>query len=182
MLKIIVPGEEGFDETTNKFLKLSKDVELKLEHSLVSLSKWESKWKKPFIGRDDRTTEETIDYIKCMTITQNVDDSVYDRLSVKNIKQVIDYINDPMTATTITSSDRQQEETKVITSERIYCWMFSLGIPMECQKWHLNRLIMLIRVCSIEMNPNKKTMSKNEIYSQNKRLNELRRKAMRSKG
>ena len=179
MLSIVVPEREYYDEDKNEFIH-SKETTLQLEHSLVSLSKWESKWNKPFLSSKDKTDEEILDYIRCMTITQNVDPSVYLRLSKKNIEQIVNYINLPMTATTF--SDRENgKKGEIITAEIVYYWMISLNVPFECQKWHLNRLLTLIKVCSIKNTPPKK-MSKSEILSRNRALNASRRRALGSKG
>lgn len=179
MLSIVVPEREYYDEDKNEFIH-SKETTLQLEHSLVSLSKWESKWNKPFLSSKDKTDEEILDYIRCMTITQNVDPSVYLRLSKKNVEQIVNYINLPMTATTF--SDRENgKKGEIITAEIVYYWMISLNVPFECQKWHLNRLLTLIKVCSIKNTPPKK-MSKNEILNRNRALNASRRRALGSKG
>ena len=183
MLRIVVPSLELFDEEKSEFVHLKEQV-LQLEHSLVSLSKWESKWKKPFLGKDEKTTEETIDYIRCMTITQNVDPSVYLRLTSENIEKINAYINDPMTATTF--SRRGPQRTKrlnreVVTSELVYYWMVFYNIPPEYQKWHLNRLLTLIQICTIK-NEKQKPRSKKEIMSENAALNAARRKQLGTKG
>lgn len=180
MLKIVVPPVEEYDEKENKFI-YGEPVTITLEHSLVSISKWEAKWHKPFLSSNDKTVEETLDYIKCMTLTQNVKDDVYYRLDRETFKQITDYIHDPMTATTIHSTSNKPGGREVITSELIYYWMVAFEIPFECQKWHLNRLLMLIQVCNEKNKPTKK-MTKNEIYSRNKALNEARRKRYNSKG
>ena len=181
MLTIEVPiSPEGWDEVKEEFVE-AKTQTLQLEHSLVSLSKWESKWKKPFYSKEKMSDEETLDYIKCMTLTKNVDPSVYDHLTTKNIKEVIDYIGDPMTATTFSKNDKNPVNREVITSELIYYWMIALNIPFECQKWHLNRLITLIRVCEIKNSPPKKR-SMRDIMSRNAALNAARRKRMNTKG
>ena len=182
MLKITIPSIELFDETNQEFIT-TKEQTLQLEHSLVSLSKWESKWCKPFLSQDTRTVEETIDYIRCMTITQNIDPVVYNNISNEIIEQINDYIDAPMTATWF-SEDRKgkgKTSSEQITSELIYYWMISLNIPFECQKWHLNRLLTLIRICNIKNQPEKK-MSKKAILSQNAALNAARRKKMNTKG
>lgn len=179
MLYITVPEKEIFNESTGEFIYV-KECALQLEHSLVSISKWESKWCKPFIHTNDKSYEEVIDYIKCMTITQNVNPLVYRCLSADNIKQINDYINAPMTATTI-SNNNGRKNRDIITSEILYYQMITLGIPFECQKWHVNRLITLIEVCSIKNQPPKK-MSRNEIASRNAALNAARRKRLNSKG
>lgn len=179
MLEITIPSLELWDEEKQEFISV-KGTTLKLEHSLVSLSKWESKWCKPFLSRDDKTKEETLDYIKCMTLTQNVDPDVYRYISTENVNKVIEYINAPMTATTI-REDKKGGNKEVVTSELIYYWMVALTIPFECQKWHLNRLLTLIRVCNVKNQPPKK-MSKREIMSRNASLNAARRQQLNTKG
>lgn len=181
MLTITVPiSPEGWDEVKQEFVE-PKTVALQLEHSLVSLSKWESKWKKPFYSKKDISEEETIDYIKCMTLTKNVDPDVYTHLSRDNIREIKEYIGDPMTATTFGSEEKSSSNKEIVTSELIYYWMIASNIPFECQKWHLNRLITLIRVCGIKNNPPKKR-SKRDLMSRNAALNAARRKQMNSKG
>lgn len=179
MLRITVPGREMFDEKTNEFFN-TEPFTLQLEHSLVSISKWEAKFNKPFLGKGEKTVQETMEYIKCMTITQNVPDDIYDRLSPKNIEDIKKYIDAPMTATTFAMVP-EKKSNEIITSELIYYWMVALQIPMECQKWHLNRLLTLVRVCNIKNQPPKK-MSRSEIMRRNSALNASRRKAMHSKG
>ena len=179
MLKITIPAIEQYDESTNTFLH-SKEQSLQLEHSLVSLSKWESKWRKPFLTKNEKTVEETIDYIRCMTITQNVDDSIYNLITNENIKQVREYIEADMTATTF-SNEKKATNREIITAEIIYYWMIALNVPFECQKWHLNRLLTLINVCNLKNTPPKK-MSKKEIASRNASLNAARKQSLRSKG
>ena len=180
MLTITVPEREMYDEETNTF-RSRKSQTLQLEHSLVSLSKWESKWCKPFLTQDSKTLEETIDYIKCMTITQNVDPEVYSRLSNDNIKAINAYIDAPMTATTFSDNKKSGGSKEITTSELIYYWMISFNIPMECQKWHLNRLLVLIRVCNIKNAPPKK-MNKRDVINQYASLNAARRQQLNSKG
>lgn len=179
MLKIVIPGIELYDEEKEEFIT-TKPQTLHLEHSLVSLAKWESKWNKPFLTKDNKTYEETIDYIRCMTITQNVSEDTYRLLTSENIQQVNEYINLPMTATTF-SNQKKTPSKEVVTAEIIYYWMISLNIPFECQKWHLNRLLTLINVCNIKNRPSKK-MSKRDILNRNKALNKARREALNTKG
>lgn len=178
MLNIVVPDQEFFNEETQEFFTL-KGQTLQLEHSLVSLSKWESKWNKPFLSKNEKTLKETIDYIRCMTITQNVKPYIYDMLTNENILDINKYIDSPMTATTFNVQNTPSRE--IVTSEIIYYWMISLNIPLECQKWHLNRLLTLIRVCNLKNAPSKK-MSKKEIMSRNAALNAARRKKLNTKG
>ena len=181
MLQIVVPiSPEGWDEKKQEFVE-PKTVKLRLEHSLVSLSKWESKWCKPFLSDDEKTPEETIDYIKCMTLTQNVDPDVYNHLTQDNIKEIMDYINAPMTATTFREDKAKGRNREVVTSELVYYWMVAMNIPFECQKWHLNRLMTLIRVASIKNEPQKK-MSKGDTMRRNAELNAARKARMNTRG
>lgn len=179
MLRLIVPEKELYDERTGLFVRTKKQV-LQLEHSLVSLSKWESKWHKPFLSKNDKSGEEMLDYIRCMTITQNVPDEVYFALDTNELIKINDYLNDSMTATTIT---KQQGKSRgeIITSEIIYYWMISLQIPFECEKWNLNRLLTLIEVCNIKNSPGKK-MSKSEIMRRNRTLNAARKQQLHTRG
>lgn len=180
MLTVNIPPTELWDEAKNEFIEFP-GKKLQLEHSLVSLSKWESIWKKPFITptSQPKTREETLSYVKCMTITQNVDPYVYRFLTNDNLEAIRQYIDDPMTATTFQSPGNSSKE--IVTSEVIYYWMITFGIPMECQKWHLNRLLTLVRVCSIKNQPAKK-MSNRQILSNNAKLNAARRAALHTKG
>ena len=180
MLRIIIPSTEMWDEVNEKFVD-SKEHVLQLEHSLVSLSKWESKWCKPFLSKENKTFEETIDYIRCMTINQNIPDEVYNCLTGENIREINEYISAPMTATRFSNDVMGKGSREQITSELIYYWMIALNIPFECQKWHINRLLTLIRVCNIKNHPSKK-MSRREIMNRNTALNAARRKKLRTNG
>lgn len=180
MLTITIPAREQFNEETNEFIE-TKEQTLVLEHSLVSISKWESKWHKAFLSKKEKTYEETIDYVKCMTLTQNVDPNVYMNLTNANLEEIFGYIDNPMTATTIKEPKSKSFNTEITTSELIYYWMVSLNIPFECQKWHLNRLITLIRVCNVKNKPPKKR-SKREILSEYAAINEARRREWNTKG
>lgn len=156
-----------------------KQQTISLEHSLVSLAKWEAKWHKPFLSQEPKTEEELIDYFRCMTITQNVNPLVYHVLTEAHYKAIQAYMDDPMSATTI-NRKKKSGPREIITAEVIYFWMITLNIPFECQKWHLNRLLMLIDVVSLKGNPEK--MSKNEILRSNRELNAARRKRLNTKG
>lgn len=174
MLTIRIPAVDFWDESKEEFVS-TKEQTLCLEHSLVSISKWESKWHKPFLSKKEKTIEEILDYIKCMTITQNINPDVYGRLTNDNIARINDYIDDSMTATWFSDEKGPKASGKVITSEVIYYWMVTLNIPFECQKWHLNRLLTLIRVCN-EENKTPKKLSRSEILRRNAALNAARRK------
>lgn len=182
MLTIEIPiSPEGWDEAKQEFVE-SRTQTLQLEHSLISLSKWESKWHKPFLSTKEMTDEETLDYIKCMTLTKNVKPDVYNHITRENMNDVVNYIGDPMTATTFYKDDKGANNRETVTSELIYYWMIASNIPFDpCQKWHLNRLITLIRVCGIKNTPPKKR-SRREIMSRNAALNAARRQQMNSKG
>lgn len=180
MLQIIVPATELFDEDSGTFININETC-LKLEHSLLSISKWESRWCKPFLAKNDndkRTPKEMFDYIKCMTLNNNVPENVYNALTSENMDSISNYIKHPMTATTVTSKNSGNRE--IITSELIYYWMISYNIPFECEKWHINRLLMLIKVCDAKNNPKK--MSRAELLARNRSLNAQRRKALHTRG
>lgn len=180
MLRITIPPREFWDERVEEFL-YTKEYTLELEHSLLSLSKWESKWCKPFLSNVELTNEEAMDYIRCMTVTKNVDPEVYSFLSIENLKEINDYISAPMTATTVNEIKNQKRSREIVTAEIIYYWMISLNIPFECQKWHLNRLLMLIKVCTIKNQPGQK-MSKRDVMRQNAALNAARRQKLNTTG
>ena len=183
MLRIKVPAQEFFDENSQEFIEIN-EVTLTMEHSLISISKWESKWKKSYFANEPKkTTEEVLDHLRCMTITpQNVNPLVYRGLSKENFKAIMDYIDDPMTATTINEIKRPGAKKEIVTSEIVYYWMIAQNIPIEFEKWHINRLMTLIKVCAIKNDPNPKKMSKSAVMKQNRILNQARRARMHSKG
>lgn len=180
MLKVTIPSIELYDEAKGEFIT-TREHTLQLEHSLVSVSKWESKWNKPFLVKEEKSIEETIDYIRCMTITQNVPPDVYNYLTNDIIRKINAYIDAPMTATVFNNKKTTRQNREVITSEIIYYWMIALNIPFECQKWHLNRLLTLIHVCNIKNQPPEK-MNRRELLSRNRALNRARREALKTKG
>lgn len=180
MLQLTIPATELWDESNETFL-YTEEQTLELEHSLVSLSKWEAKWHKPFLTKEDKTIDETIDYIKCMTLTENVDETVYRLLNNEHLKKINEYIEDPMSATTIKELQRGKRNGEQVTSELIYYWMTALNIPVEYERWHLNRLFTMIRVCNIKNQPPKK-MGKRAVMNQNRALNEARRQQYNTKG
>lgn len=181
MLRLTIPATEMWDERKQEFV-YTKEYNLQLEHSLVSLSKWESKWCKPFLSKTEMTPEETIDYIRCMTITQNVPPEAYNYITTSMIKEVSDYIAAPMTATWFADDGKKgKKSSETVTAELIYYWMIALNVPMKCEKWHLNKLLTLIKICNIKNTPPKK-MSKRDVMSRNAALNAARRKQFNSKG
>jgi len=180
MLQIIIPARELWDESSQEFVTIEKQI-LRLEHSLVSISKWESKWCKPFLSKQEKSDEETLDYVRCMTLTQNVDPKVYEYLTEENVKDINRYIDAPMTATTINRAKTGGKTGETVTAELIYYWMIALNIPFECQKWHLNKLLTLVEVCNVKNAPPKKR-SKKSVLQQQAALNAARRKKANSKG
>ena len=180
MLIINTEETELFNDDGLEFTKI-KPHTLQLEHSLISVHKWEARWHKPFMGKDNKSDEEVIDYIRCMTMSSNVDPNVYGVLGKNNIEKIREYIDDSMTATWFSEKSNKSHAEEVITAELLYYSMIALQIPFECRKWHLNQLITLIRVCNDKNTPSKK-MSKRDILARNAALNAKRRAALNSKG
>ena len=182
MLVKTIPATEGWDEASDMFVSTS-EITLTLEHSLISVSKWESKWKKPFLSADNKSNEELRDYIRCMTVSPAiVDPMVYRTMSANIVNEIYEYVNDSMTATRVVSNKKGRHQSpEQPTSELIYYWMIQCGIPFECQKWHLSRLLKLIEVCNAKSEPPSK-MSRSSILKQNAALNAARRKKYNSKG
>lgn len=181
MFRITVPGDEAYDEKSEQFTTVG-DFDLELEHSLVSLSKWESIFEKPFLSQEDKTGAELLGYVKAMTLTPDVPDEVYERLSEDNLKEINAFIEAKMTATWF-SEDKHAPRTKqqVITSELIYYWMTVFNIPFECQHWHLNRLFTLIQICNVKQEKPKK-MSQASVAARYRELNAQRKKELGTKG
>jgi hypothetical protein len=181
MLRVLVKGEELWNETKNEFVPPKyPDVTLELEHSLLSVSKWESKYEKPFLVAG-KTVDEIYDYIKAMVVTPDVDLGVLDNCPQEVLSAVQEYINSNQTATTFGHMPERRGRGEIITAELIYFWMVNFNIPFECEKWHLNRLFALIRICNIK-NSKPKRMSRNEMAQRNKEINDKRRAELNTKG
>lgn len=162
MLTLTIPEIEYWDEIKEEFV-YQPEVILKLEHSLLSISKWESKWNKPFLSNYEKTHEETIDYIRCMLLNKNVGDDILYRLPDNIVHVITDYINAPMSASKVNDNKTSEGHSREqITSELIYYWMIAMNIPFECQKWHLNRLLTLIRICNAKNTPPKKMSAREQ--------------------
>lgn len=182
MLTITIPEQEFFDNRTQRFIKFPKET-ICLEHSLYSLAKWESKWHKPFYSKKEKTEEETRDYIRCMTITKNVDPVLYLRLTQKNFDEIKEYIEDPMSALIFNDVNNGGNSREVPTAEMFYYSMFQQNIPLECEKWHLRRLMSLIRYSGSKNKPkDKKNRNMSDIVERNKRINEANRKKFNTRG
>ena len=175
MKEILIKGVEAFNEATMEFIT-TKDTVIHLEHSLISISLWESKWHKPFLSQlpsHKKTDEEMLDYIRCMCLDKHIDPVIFNMIDADNLKEIKDYIDDSMTATTFSNIQQGPPNREIITSEIIYYWMVANQIPFECQKWHLNRLLTLIQVCSIKNQPPKK-MGRAEAARRQHSLNQAR--------
>jgi len=173
MLKLTITGTEFYDEEIETFESVD-GFDLELEHSLLSVSKWETKYKKPFLSSEQKTAEETFYYIEAMIVSPNYPDDFLQRLSQTDIGRINEYIESSESATTFGMMPERKGRGEVITSELIYYWMVGFTIPFECERWHLNRLLALIRICNIKNAPPTK-MSRGEIARRNRDLNAARR-------
>lgn len=174
MVSITVPAGRVYDSANNIFYTVDKPTTIQLEHSLISLHKWESKWHKPFLGKEEKNLEQTIDYIRCMCLTPNVKEDVFYCIPKDQMEKISEYIENPMTATWFSEEKNgpKSKKKEIITAEIIYYWMISLGIPSEYKKWHLNQLLTLIRVINVKNTPKKKR-SRREILEEHKRISDL---------
>jgi hypothetical protein len=177
MLRLTVALSESFDESTSEFV-VSDKIVLELEHSLVSLSKWESKWEIPFLDNEEKTNEQVLDYVRMMFSGDEFPEHVIEKLESKHFQSINTYINARMTATWF-SDQGESASREIITAELIYYWMIALGIPFDCQKWHLNRLLTLIKVCNIKNSPKK---NRRETAEQRRQRNQMMKAKFGTKG
>lgn len=180
MLKVIIEGNESYNEEENLFTQ-DEEAVLELEHSLLSLSKWESKHQKPFLSKDKKTLDEIYDYLKAMVVTPNADLDALNRCTQSNLNAIQAYIDSPQSATTFGNMPERRGPGEVITSELIYYWMVTFNIPWEAQTWHLNRLFALVRICNLKQSKPKR-LSPRELAMRNKELNDKRRAELGTKG
>ena len=176
----IATTPEMWDNENEIFIK-PKTQTVELEHSLVSISKWESKWHKPFLTKQEKSAEETLDYLRCMTLTPDVDPDIWSHITNDHVDQVYNYINDAMTATTVKDIPGAKKSNELVTAELIYHWMITANVPLDRETWHLNKLLTLIKVCAVKSQPPKK-MSRKEQFAQQRALNAARRKQHNSRG
>jgi len=180
VLSITVSGDDFYDEESQEFVSVG-DTQLELEHSLVSLSKWESFREKPFLVKGEKTPEEISFYIECMCLTPNVPPEVFARLSRENLQEINEYLNAKMTATWFSETPKSRSNPEVITSELIYYWMIALNIPFECQHWHIERLFTLIKVANVKNSPKKK-MPRASAAAERRRINQRNRERLGTSG
>lgn len=183
MLELFIPKQEKYNSKENTFVSI-EDTVLQLEHSLKSVQKWEAKWKKPFLGKEEKTMDQLVSYISCMTLNDRVDPNVYFFLTYSDIQKTVDYIEDGMTATWFSNDTRiggSNKSGEVITAEVIYYWMVTFRVPVEFENWHLNQLLTLLKVINIKSGGEKK-MSKKEAAMERAMLNKQRRAALKTKG
>lgn len=180
MLMIVLSGQELFDETTQEFSN-TDDFVLELEHSLISLSKWESKFQKPFLSKDNKSKEEILGYIESMILTKLYPVDLWNRFTQSNLDEINAYIESSQSATTFGNMPDRKGRGEVITSELIYYWLVVFNIPFECERWHINRLFALIRICNLKQGKQKK-MSRNEVAQRNRELNMQRRTQLGTSG
>lgn len=174
MLTIQVPTVEGFDQRSQTFINLP-GCTLVMEHSLVSLSKWESKFCKPFLSKEDKTPDEALAYIEAMTLTENYPAGIFEQLSKENFDSINEYVNRKMTATKFFDEGKKVLNRETVTADLIYYWMLALQIPIETENWHLNRLLTLIQVCNLKNQPPKKSKNTRDSMAERRALNESRK-------
>lgn len=181
MISITIPGTEMFDNEKQEFVEVNP-IEIELEHSLASLSKWESIFEKPFLGKDSKTPEETFGYIEAMLRTPNISSDILQRLSKKNLEDINKYIDAKMTATWFREEPNRSPSREIVTAELIYYWMVALNIPLECEHWHLTKLMTFIKVCNEKNQPDKKKMSRRDLAARNRELNRQRQQQYNTAG
>lgn len=180
MLKIIVPSMDLFNEEDNTFTTVPETI-IELEHSLLAMSKWESKFQVPFLGSSPKTNQEMLEYVRLMIVTPNYPENILSRLTSENYDSIKEYIESSQSATTFSNRSKAKGKPEIITSELIYYWMVAFTIPFECESWNLNRLFALIRICDIK-NSKPKPMTQRELAERNRSINEQRKAKLGTRG
>lgn len=183
MLEVTIPEQhyEFLNENTNEFIYIDvKETTLSLEHSLISIRKWEEKWKKAFLEQEELSVEESRDYVRCMTLNSKVDNKIYNYIPDTVMVKIVEYMRDPMSATVI-SVVKPETKKEVVTAEVVYAWLVNLGIPFEVEKWHINKLLKLIQVLNIKNGTNKPLDAKTAA-AQRRAINKVNRAKYHSKG
>lgn len=178
-IQIHIPKREIYDEEKEMFIDVN-EYNLTLEHSLLSISKWESKWHVPYITKKEKTSEQVLDYIRCMNTGKPIPEEVYNYIPGEELDKIVKYINDPMTATTVKTRNNEQNR-EILTSEVIYYYMFECNIPKECERWHINRLMTLIGVFGVKRDTGTK-LSRSEAIARNKMINERNKAKYHTRG
>lgn len=181
MLQITIPEREFWDEEKEEFVYI-KEHKLRLEHSLVSISKWETKWHKAWFGKREKTNEEIYDYVRCMTLDQNVKPEVYKALTRQNFDEIMEYLKDSMTSIKFPDTPAKSKSKDTVTSELIRFWMVSYNAPIEYEKWHINKLMAFLRVCSMKSGNDNKKVNKAALRSRNAAINERNKALLHTKG
>lgn len=182
VLTIMVGATSVFDETDDRFRE-DGGFELQLEHSLVTLSKWESEYEKPFLANTDKTADEVLAYIRYMVQSPNPPEDFLEKLTQENVEAINAYINKKMTATWFNDlTPRAKRNSEVVTAELVYYWMTVFRIDWEAQHWHFNKLMTLVRICNLKNDNSPKKMTRGEIQARNRELNAQRRAQMGTKG
>ena len=181
---VTVPKSEVYDEENDIFYEIKNEVTLVMEHNLIAISRWESKFHKPYLTKDTKTNEEILYYLECMTITKGVESYVYRCIPKSELLRITEYINDPMTGTTVRESPyaKKQGKEEIQSAELLYYYMFKLGIPKECENWHLNRLMTLMKVYGAKDEKPDGKASRSELIARNRAINARNRSKYHSKG
>lgn len=184
-ITIKIKKQELYDETNEKFIELQSDYDLILEHSLISISKWESKWHKLYFDdKEKKSREEVLDYVRCMNTKYDAPDYVYNALTTEDFEAIAKYIDDPSTATKLPKMPEKNNSMRheKLSSELLYYYMFKLNIPKECEKWHINRLLVLIEIFGIKDGNDSKKLSRAELIARNRSINAKNRARFNTKG
>jgi hypothetical protein len=170
-----------WDEETETFVEhIVSSIDF--EHSLASMSKWESKWEQAFLGRTEKTAEQVYDYLSMMCLTPGVTREQILGLSQENFTQINEYIESQQTATKFAEQPNRRGSGEQITSDLVYYWMVAFRIPWEAQYWHLNKLLALVRICNAKQSGKTQKVPRHDTAQRNRDLNAERRKKYGTSG